>query len=238
MSKFSTKGDKTKTHAAWDAVTSRDPSHQDPNEKIDLGPSASVTFKNDPKMLLFTLSRYKFVAKMLRGARNVLEIGCQEGIGARLVAKDVGSYTGIDFFTPYIDECQSGSPTTIDNAQFLAHDILDGPVAGEFDAAFCIDVIEHIANEDEPAFLKNVLSSLTEHGTMIVGAPTLESQQYASAGSKMGHINCKSGEQFQNDMDAYFHNTFLFGMNDEVIHTGYNPMCQYHFLICTGPKRL
>ena len=34
----------------------------------------------------------------------------------------------------------------------------------------------------------------------------------------------------------YFNNYFIFGMNDEVIHTGYPNMCHYLWLIGTGIK--
>ena len=33
----------------------------------------------DPRGLVFSLSRYKFVSKMLEGKKNVLEVGCGTG---------------------------------------------------------------------------------------------------------------------------------------------------------------
>jgi hypothetical protein len=41
-----------------------------------LGLRANAAWHSDPRLLLFSLSRYKFVAKMLSGKKNVLEVGC------------------------------------------------------------------------------------------------------------------------------------------------------------------
>ena len=34
----------------------------------------------------------------------------------------------------------------------------------------------------------------------------------------------------------YFENVFVFGMNDEVVHTGFYPMCHYIFVLGTGKR--
>ncbi len=64
--------------------------------------------------------------------------------------------------------------------------------------------------------------------------PSLESQTYASSLSKIGHVNCKTGDELKRLMEEYFTNVFIFCMNDEVIHTGYQPMAQYLFALCVG----
>ena len=32
----------------------------------------------------------------------------------------------------------------------------------------------------------------------------------------------------------HWNHVFLFGMNDETLHTGFGPMCHYRFAVCTG----
>ena len=71
----------------------------------------------------------------------------------------------------------------------------------------------------------------------ICGSPSLESQLYASQQSKEGHVNCKNGLELKQFLNRYFENTFLFGMNDEVLHTGFSPMCHYLFILACGKKR-
>ncbi len=38
-------------------------------------------------------------------------------------------------------------------------------------------------------------------------------------------------------MQRYFHCVYMFGMNDETLHTGYGPMCHYRIAIANS-KRL
>ena len=61
-----------------------------------LGAMHSASFAEDPKHLGFVLARYKFVAKMLAGKTWVLEIGCGDCTGARVVKEAVGGLIGCD----------------------------------------------------------------------------------------------------------------------------------------------
>ena len=118
----------------------------------------------------------------------------------------------------------------------FVHDMLAGPVAGQFDAVYALDVLEHIPAEDEDRFIANSIASLTPTGVAIFGMPSLESQSYASPQSKAGHVNCKSGEAFKKTLERYFNTVFMFSMNDEVVHTGFTPMAHYLFAMCAGVK--
>ncbi len=179
----------------------------------------------DPKMLLFTLARYKFVAKMMSGLDTVLKIGCQEAWGLPLVAQNVKSAHGIDFYIPYIDSCcsritESGKTT---NMTFGARDILDGSLPHKYDGVFALGVLEHISQADEDLFIRNALRCLAPHGTLILGMPSRESQAYASEVLRLGHVNCKTGPEFVAFARRYFNNVGTFCMNDEVLHTGVFP---------------
>ena len=118
----------------------------------------------------------------------------------------------------------------------IAHDILSEPMNNQFDGVFSLDVLEHIDESNDNNFLKNVCKSLKEHGTFIVGMPSLESQVYASVASKIGHVNCKSGPDLRDLLKKYFHSVFMFSMNDEVVHTGFFPMSHYLLAVCCDKK--
>jgi hypothetical protein len=77
-----------------------------------------------------------------------------------------------------------------------------------------------------------MVSSLDEHGIVIIGMPSLESQSYASPISRAGHVNCKTMPDLKLLLEQYFHNVFAFSMNDELIHTGYHKMAQYILMLC------
>lgn len=200
-----------------------------------LGVEKNANWFSDPKRLVFVLSRYKFVAKMLAGKNRVLEIGCGDAFPVRIVLQEVGAVHAVDIDPLFIQDANERMepkwPFTC-----AVHDIITGPLTEQFDAAYSLDVLEHIAPEHEHEFLKNTVKSLTPKGVLIVGMPSLESQSYASPLSKIGHINCKSGPNFKALMGEYFDNVFMFSMNDEVVHTGYQPMAQYLFALCTGIK--
>ena len=58
----------------------------------------------------------------------------------------------------------------------------------------------------------------------------------ASEGSKLGHVNCRTGKEFKKFMEKYFDNVLLFSMNDEVVHTGFEKMAHYLFVVCSSIK--
>ena len=160
-------------------------------EKIGLMNSA--VWHEDPKRLVFTLSRYKFVSKMLRGKNRVAEIGCGDGFGARIVKQEVGQLTITDYDSYFIkrfeDIISEEWPISA-----VEHNILEGPLEQKFDAIYSLDVLEHIPINHEDVFVRNIINSLGSNGIVILGMPSIESQVYASPASKEGHINCKTGK--------------------------------------------
>jgi 2-polyprenyl-3-methyl-5-hydroxy-6-metoxy-1,4-benzoquinol methylase len=195
-----------------------------------LGLMNNQVWHEDPRRLLFTISRYKFVSKMLSGCRNVLEVGCGDGFCARVVKQEVERLTISDFDPLFIRDFQErGDPSWPIEAKTI--DVLEAPLAGDYDAAYSLDVLEHIPAEQEDRFLRHLIAGLAPHAAVIIGMPSLESQTYASPPSRAGHINCKSAPDLKILMARYFRHVFLFSMNDEVVHTGYHKMAQYLFVL-------
>lgn len=202
-----------------------------------LGLRGSESWHQDPKHLVFRLSRYKFVSKMLAGRKSVLEIGCGDAFGTRIVQAEIGKLTAIDFDPVFIEDAKQRmeiAPRWRFDAH--VHDMLEGPVPGQFDAVYSLDVLEHIDPSKERLFLKNSFANLDPNGAAIFGLPSLESQPYASPQSKAGHINCKSAPDLKKLMQEFFHNVFIFSMNDEVVHTGFHKMANYVFAIGAGRR--
>lgn len=200
-----------------------------------LGLMANESWNQDPRRTLFTLARYKFVAKILSGKDKVLEVGCADAFGTRLVQQEVGRVTAVDFDPVWIEDAKARlNPNW--PLELSVHDMLAGPVAGHFDAVYCLDVLEHIDPDNEDKFMRNMLSPLDMNGVAIVGMPSLESQRHASPQSKAGHVNCKSGAELKAFLQRYCHNVFVFSMNDEVVHTGFHPMAHYLLALCCGPR--
>jgi SAM-dependent methyltransferase len=194
-----------------------------------LGLMSNQVWQDDPRRLVFVLSRYKFVAKMLSGKDRVLEVGCADAFGTRVVLQEVGAVTAVDFDPVFLEDArQRMDPDWAFEVKF--HDMLEGPVSpGDFDAAYSMDVIEHIQPADEHRFVGNIAAS-------ILGSPSIHSQAYASKPSKEGHVNCKDAAGLRALAEAHFRNVFIFSMNDEVVHTGFTPMAHYLLALCAGRK--
>ena len=208
---------------------------------LQLGARTAYSYLTDPKHLLFNLSRYKFVAKMLAGCDTVLEVGCGDGFGSAIVAQSVGKLTALDLDHRFIEEIKVSHPHAA-SIDFMAHDMLAGPMPGPmtperlFDAAFSLDVLEHIDSATETLFMQNIVSSLNDDAVCVIGMPSLESQRFASEISKQGHVNCKTAQELHALMTRFFRRVFIFSMNDEVVHTGFHPMAHYLLALCVCPR--
>ena len=121
-----------------------------------LGLMSSYDWITDPKHLLFVLSRYKFVAKMFRNMRNVLEIGCADAFGTRIVSQATGSLIATDFDPLFVESAKSSLKEPYLFECFV-HDILESPIPGSFDGVYSLDVIEHIPKEKEGIFISNIV---------------------------------------------------------------------------------
>jgi 2-polyprenyl-3-methyl-5-hydroxy-6-metoxy-1,4-benzoquinol methylase len=194
-----------------------------------LGQHWSFNIYNDPKRLAFVLSRYQFAARLATEGKRVLELGCSEGLGVRILAEFAHSYTGIDLDEEAVAVARRnlpGAKYTFVNGNFL------GRRLGTFDTVVSIDVVEHIDPTVEHQFFRTCYDNLDRDGTCIIGTPNLTASAYASPVSQEGHVNLFDGTRLTATLQEYFHNVFLFGLNDEVVHTGFTPMA--HFLMAVG----
>ncbi len=204
-----------------------------------LGLMTNQVWHDDPRRLAFVLARYKFVAKMLAGRERVLEVGCADAFGTRIVQQETGRVTALDIDPLFIADIERRKDPKWP-LEAVVHDMLEGPYPGlrgeGFDGAFSLDVLEHIPARDERRFLGNIAHSLEPHGVLVLGTPSLNSQAYASPASKAGHVNCKGADELRALVGGFFHNVFVFSMNDEVVHTGFAPMAHYYFALCCAKR--
>lgn len=190
-----------------------------------MGLMTSYRWHHDPKTVLFMLSRYKFVAKMLEGYGYVLEIGCGDALGSHLVANVVHKLHCIDIDKQMIESANKHQNICYMNNSFP---IKDNPIS--FNAIYALDVIEHIEHKESKKWLEKIADNTD---LAIIGMPSLESQQYASPLSKANHINCMSAPDLKAMMKEHFKHVLMFSMNDEVVHTGFHKLAHYVFAIGT-----
>lgn len=205
-------------------------------ESIDLGPWTTYSLLHDPKHMGFVLARYKFPAKMFDGFNNAIEVGCGDAFGTPIVAQHVKNVLAIEPDGRHI-ESNKKRLAKVSNIEFRQGTIQDLHLPKEsFDGAYSIDVIEHLDNHLNDPFVASQAQILKKDGVCIIGTPNITANEYASERSRVQHINLHSQKSLNALMSKYFKRVFMFGMNDEVLHTGYAPMCHYIFGMGVGVK--
>jgi 2-polyprenyl-3-methyl-5-hydroxy-6-metoxy-1,4-benzoquinol methylase len=194
-----------------------------------LGPTTSHLYRSDPRHLGFLLARYKFCSKVLSGKNSVVEVGSGDGFGSRVVLQEVQSVHGLDFDPLFVEWANDQAKKEGIDSHFSCLDIIKDSIPGTYDAAYSLDLIEHIEKSQDHVYMQNICNALKPEALCIIGTPNVTASPYASKWSVEGHINLKSADELKELMSDYFHNVVIFSMNDEVVHTGYYPMAHYLF---------
>tara|TARA_B100000787_G_C16071952_1_gene240335 strand:- start:54 stop:746 length:693 start_codon:yes stop_codon:yes gene_type:complete len=204
-----------------------------------MGPWTSWMYRSDPKHLVFTLSRYKFVAKLLQGKKTVLELGGGDTFAAPIILQEVDELDVVDFEPIVIDAVEEyHDKETLDKSNFIVADFTQEiKYSKKYDAVISLDAIEHIELSMEHVYLNNIVNALDQKGICIIGTPNKTASEYANPQAAITHINLKDAADMKAIGDKYFENSFLFSMNDEVVHTGFSPMAHYLFLLGVGLKQ-
>lgn len=204
-------------------------------EEIVLPQFESDEIIGDFKHFMISLSRYKFAGKMLEGKKSCLEIGCNTGFKTMLLSQFVEKVVGVDYEEAAI-QC-ANERFANDKRSYICADVLKmNPLDEKLDAVVSLDVIEHIDKRDERSFMNSIVANLTEQGICIIGTPNITAAEYQSEESRLSHINLYSHDRLRSLLNEYFYNVFMFGMNDEIVHTGFPQMSHYIFAMGVGKK--
>jgi cyclopropane fatty-acyl-phospholipid synthase-like methyltransferase len=223
-----------RTREAWERVRS-----QEPEAEFALGPVNAATWLRDPKHMGFMLARYKFAAKMLCRRRRILEVGCGEALGTWVLARETGAeILATDFDLTQVEYARRQvAPLGEGRIRCECLDLVAGPPPGSgYDGLVAIDVIEHLHPEDEAAFLDHLLAPLAVGAAAVIGTPNQLAEAWASPPSRAGHINLFDPDRFRDTLERRFSHVFLFSMNDEMVHTGFNRMAHYLMALCVDPR--
>ena len=206
------------------------------SDPITLGRYASNDYMKDPIHLGIVASRYKFCARMFQDFSQVMEVGCGDGYGAAIVASKVHRLTCTDINAKLLEENRDRQGM-FKNITYEFFDFRDALYPKKMDGIYLVDVIEHIYKEEENRFMTHLTASLSNHGSMIIGTPNKSAEKYSSPCSRDAHVNLKDHRALMELGKRFFHNVFLFGMNDEVLHTGYPQMAHYLWVLCASPRK-
>jgi len=194
--------------------------------------------------VLFTTARYKFVARMLEPRKKAaaLELGCNNGFGTRYVRHrcDLSKLVGVDFDHEAIEVAKAEVADDVCEfleGDFLLRDYKSLSPRGGYSCVYSMDVIEHIPQQDEQKFVDTIWQNLSEDGFAVVGTPNVTMYPYANPWNKLRHINNFDQQRLYDLLSTRFNQVFMFGMTDEVLHTGFYPMCCYIMALACQKKR-
>ena len=199
-------------------------------EPMTLGPFYSGQLKGHWSFLR-TMTRYKFVSNLIKD-KDVLDVGCGEGVGTWMAGKYTKSIIGLDEDERAISWAKKN--LVRENVGFNVGSLSDEKA--NYDVVTAVDVIEHIPKNLELKFMDDIADRTSQNGFCIIGTPNIEMSQYESEEAKAGHTNMFNYKRLEKLILGRFHNVMMFGMNDEVVYTGFKPMCQYLMAIGVNKK--
>lgn len=216
---------------------------QNTGVQLTLGPNTVGRYLLDPKRLGFMMARYKFAAKTLRDCGSIIDVGCGDGFGTlTFLEESKAGVHGVDLDPELIrhakglkkSACSARPGNTFDRLAFDVRDMLENPLpTGDArDGLCCLDVIEHIEPERASEFVRNLSWTLKDNGIAIIGTPSEYASQFASPQSQLGHINLYSPDRLRQELKAFFRHVFIWGMNDEIPHLGYDKLYHYILAVC------
>lgn len=203
------------------------------HRRLTLGPQASAQWLTAPDHLAMVLSRYRAAASLLGSAQVVLEVGCGEGIGSRILAAGRGSYFGIDP-DPEAIEVAEETADEQDDAVVFSVGTLDA-LHGLYDAVVALDVIEHFSAEHATHWIAALCSRLTAGGVCVIGTPNAAFDHLASPASVAGHVTTYTHEQLYALLRRHFRIVQSFGMQDTALHLGHPEARHYLLMSGVGP---
>lgn len=208
------------------------------------GPTNIDRYIGDPKRLGFFMARYKFAGKMLKRCASIIDVGCGDGMGTIgfLNETQATKIVGIDFEPQSIGYAigdltqallelrpQDAERVSFRQADFLQTDI---GLMDKFHGLACLDVIEHIEPALAGDFIDRLQDALKSYGVAVVGTPSVAGEAFASVHSKVGHINLYDPDRLRSELERHFRRVFMFSMNDEIVHTGFDKLAHYLMAVC------
>jgi len=140
-----------------------------------------AVFTKDEEILPRERARYEWARSFVKTWMKVLEIGCSNGYGTRILPQEI-DYDGIDYSQVIINEAikEYGD----DNHFFWRHDINDFAFREKYDVIIAFEVIEHLENGLE------IIEILKKHcTTLLVTVPYREPVGFWGVHHKLHGLN-------------------------------------------------
>jgi SAM-dependent methyltransferase len=160
------------------------------------------------------LAAYRYARTLAQGKR-VLDAGCGEGFGTRVLAEVADSVLGVDYAVDAIEICRQRwhEPNLrFRLGDFTAEDGLDE----SFDLVCNFQVLEHM--EDEIGFLRRLRALLAPAGTLLLTTPNV----LKSFSENPYHLREYRAEELRLLLEKVFDNVTLLGMHGNAKVTAFD----------------
>lgn len=202
---------------------------------LTLSPEYTQFAQENTLQWLIRLARYKFAARMIQPTDSVLEIGCGAGLGALFLAQHCREVLGIDVDSDELAHAHAINRR--DNCTFQQLDVFDMPADLRFDTIVCLDVIEHLTEDQGRKLLDHTRRHLAPTGLLILGTPSRYCRDYQSPLSKAAHVKLYDQPELHALLKTFYARTLAFSMNDELVHTGFHKLAWYYFALAFLPQQ-
>lgn len=154
--------------------------------------------------------RYLFATQFVKD-KVVLDIACGEGYGSYLLSKYAEKVVGVDVSQETVN--YASNKYINGNLEFKVGSAGSIPIDGEgcFDVVVSFETIEHITEEDQKAFLKEVRRLLKPDGYFVVSTPN--KLTYSDIPNYRNEFHLKEFyiSEYNEFLGAYFKNIRLMG---------------------------
>jgi 2-polyprenyl-3-methyl-5-hydroxy-6-metoxy-1,4-benzoquinol methylase len=205
---------------------------------VVLGASASQQWQDAPEHLAMVLARYRAAAALIGAARTVLELGCGEGIGARILASGRELYHGLDVDPQAITTAKRTAGSDRDGCAlvFGQADVTQRLGFHGWTAVVALDLIEHLSRAGGERLLSFAVRALTPGGVFVVGTPNQRFDDLASPQSKAAHITTYCHSALYEALSGHFRVVQAFGLQDTALHLGHPDARHYLLFAGIGPR--
>lgn len=108
---------------------------------------------------------------------DILDVGCGTGILSQLLSARYGSYVGVDFSQPMLQEAiKRAKFNKLNRCSFLRDDAIDVMKrnSNTYDAIFMLDISEHVPDNEWRLMIAAARHSLKNGGTVYLHTPNLD----------------------------------------------------------------
>lgn len=124
---------------------------------------------------------------MPRSIRSIIDVGCGAGMTLGAIQRRYrhAQLTGIEIDVPSAALAAKAHP----EARIITGDVLTaaGPLRESFDCAVCIDVLEHVPDDELAQFAATIAELLVPGGTAIIHVPALHQRRHLKKFENWGH---------------------------------------------------